>query len=133
VTGRPTKYTEDVLSLARDYLDGAYLEPCENENENEVIPSVAGLSAFIGISRSRVYEWAGQEDKAEFKDILESILAKQERILVNNGLKGTFNSAIAKLALGKHGYSDKSENTHQGPGGEPVQFNFIGVPTGAGR
>jgi hypothetical protein len=41
-------------------------------------------------------------------------LSTQERILVSKGLKGEFNSNIAKLALGKHGYTDKQDVTSDG-------------------
>jgi len=47
------------------------------------------------------------------------------------GLSGEFNSNIAKLALGKHGYHDKQDNTLSGPDGKPVtvaaiEFNPVG-------
>jgi hypothetical protein len=40
---------------------------------------------------------------------LDRILATQELKLMDGGLTGDFNSAIAKLALGKHGYSEKHD------------------------
>jgi hypothetical protein len=33
----------------------------------------------------------------------------QSKTLVNNGLNNTFNSAITKLVLGKHGYHEKMD------------------------
>jgi hypothetical protein len=39
--------------------------------------------------------------------------------LIAKGLSGDFNSAIAKLVLGKHGYHDRVEST--GADGGPIQ------------
>ena len=101
--GRPTKYTDETNDTARAYLDGGYMA------EGSVIPSVAGLALLLGVARNTIYDWASQEDKLEFSNILDDILSKQEILLINSGLTGDFNASIAKLALGKHGYSDKVE------------------------
>ena len=98
-TGRPTKYGDEILDSTRDYL----------ANYQTAIPSEAGLSLHLGISRSTVKKWRGEEGKEAFSAILEDILATQELKLMDGGLTGDFNSAIAKLALGKHGYSEKHD------------------------
>ena len=54
--------------------------------------------------------------------ILADIQARQQELLLNSGLTGEFNSTITKLVLGKHGYSEKSENTQVGP----VQVIIVG-------
>jgi hypothetical protein len=97
---RPTKYTPELLKLAKSYLT-------EWEAEGDMIPSVEGLSAFINIARSTLYVWA--EEKPLFSDILQQINEKQSRTLINKGLSGDFNSNITKLVLGKHGYSEKQD------------------------
>src|SRR3990167_951809 len=99
---RPTIYSEDILEKTRDYS-------VNFSNYGDVIPSVAGLAVHLKISRPTIYDWASQEDKQEFSYILDDILSDQERVLMNKGLTGEFNSNIVKLALGKHGYSDKTE------------------------
>lgn len=100
VTGRPTKYTDELIKKAKAYItDYAIYE--------DVIPSIAGLSSMLEISRSTLYKW--EEEKQEFSDILRGIKAEQEKILLNKGLSGDFNSAITKLVLGKHGYHDKQD------------------------
>lgn len=101
--GRPSKYSEEVLTLSQEYVDGDYKE------DDQVIPTVAGLAIHIGVSRETVYDWAKQEDKAKFSDIVGDLMAKQEVKLLNSGLKGEFNPNIAKLALTKHGYVDKQD------------------------
>lgn len=106
MAGRPTDYNENILQAAKEYVDYQY----SGEGEEDVIPSIAGLALYLGVARSTIYDWASQEEKKEFSDTLERLLAKQENILINKGLKGQINSNITKLALANHhGYADKSE------------------------
>lgn len=135
--GRPSDYSEDVLKKAKQYLADCQDEDVQvvkqanvekgyemYENRLKVnLPSIAGLAIVLGIWRSTIYKWADKHPA--FKDILEAILAEQEKRLVENGLGGTYNSNIVKLALGKHGYSDKQELT--GKDGGPVQVQDIEV------
>lgn len=114
--GRPTKYNEEILEKTRDYIENY-------ADVGDMIPSIAGLSVVLGVSRETIYDWSKQEEKKAFSDILQKLLSTQERVLFNNGLNGTFNSNICKLALGKHGYSDKQELT--GADGERFSFNMI--------
>lgn len=100
--GRPTHYSDEICRQAREYL-GKYSEL------GHAVPSIAGLSTYLKRSRTLLHDWAADADKQEFKDILSEILAEQEQVTLSNGLKGDFNATIAKLLLGKHGYSDKAE------------------------
>lgn len=121
---RPTKYTKKLVSEAAGYLD-------EYESLGDAIPSIAGLSVHLKIARSTLHAWSKEKGKEAFSDILDAILSKQEQVLINKGLKNEFNSAIVKLALGKHGYSEKTEQEISGPGGKPIEtttsINFIPV------
>ena len=92
--GRPTKYNKSILDKSYDYLDNYF------DKYKDQIPSVEGLSEVIDIARSTIYEWADQEDKKEFSDILEKINEAQARVLINNGINGSVNSAITKLVHG---------------------------------
>ena len=103
--GRPTKYTPELLSRAREYLSGAW------QGTGSVIPSHQGLALYLEITKTCLYDWAKQEDKAEFSAILDNIMTVQHEVLINKGLTGDFNSNITKLALGKHGYTDKQDLT----------------------
>lgn len=104
MTGRPTEYNEEYLEKTKSYLKNY-------KKFHDAIPSVAGLAVALGVARSTIYYWSGQEDKRAFSDILENILSSQEKILINNGLTNVFNSNITKLVLGKHGYKEKSDIT----------------------
>lgn len=99
---RPTKYTPELLEKARNYL---------NVYET-AIPSIIGLASYLEIRTSTVYDWRTHEDKQEFSDILDRILQAQHEKLWDMGLRGEYNAALVKLALGKHGYSDKQEIDH---------------------
>lgn len=117
---RPTKYSEETLTLSESYL--------ENYKDNgDVIPSIEGLAEHLDVSRTCLYTWRDEEGKEPFSYILEKILAKQARVLINEGLKGEFNAAIAKLALGKHGYHDKVD-TDVTSKGKKISNNFIIQP-----
>lgn len=113
---RPTKYSQDMLDKARDYLE-------TYKDDGSVIPSIAGLALRLKIDRTTPYAWAEDPDKAEFSNILGAILAEQERLLLNNGLTGDFNSAIAKLVLGKHGYHDRVDNQITGKDGGAIKID----------
>ena len=100
--GRPTTFNSETLEKTKDYIENF----ADYGNE---MPSVAGLAVALKVGRRGIYDWEHNKENKEFSLILEELLAKQEMILMDRGLINEFNSSIAKLALGKHGYSDKSE------------------------
>ena len=108
--GRPSLYSPELLEKAREYVDN----PTDEFMEGDVIHTIVGLALHMGITRETVRVWAADPDKAEFSAIVDRLMAKQERQLVNGGLSSDFNASITKLALTKHNYADKveSDNTH---------------------
>jgi len=100
--GRPTKYNQDILSTALDYVTNY-------ESYDDVIPSIAGLSIALGVHRDTIHTWAKDEDKKDFSDIIKLLSASQERRLLNGSLSNNLNPMISKLVLSKHGYTDKVE------------------------
>jgi len=114
--GRPTKYSPEILAKAKEYLEGGYL------TGGKVIPSNVGLALHLRVTPQTLDNWAENPEHSEFLGILTDIQASQHELLINSGLTGDFNSAITKLVLGKHGYSEKSENTQVGP----VQVIIVG-------
>ena len=106
--GRPSLLDEEMLERAKHYMIEGY-----KEIEN-IVPSVAGLSCYLGVSKSTVYEWAKDTPenrlipiRVMFSDTLDAIQAKQEMLLINGGLSQSFSGTITKLMLANHGYSDK--------------------------
>lgn len=124
--GRPTKYCDEIVEKAQEYLDGGWAR------DESVIPSHVGLALYLDVHRSTVIDWADDKEKPEFSYICDKIMAKQHQILASKGLSGDFNSTITKLMLTKHSYSDKIENdnTHKGPNGEPLTVEIVTVKTG---
>lgn len=117
---RPTKYSPELLEKAEAYIDD--FASC-----GDVIPSIEGLAPYLNVSRTCIYTWRDQEDKKDFSYILDKILSKQAQLLINEGLKGEFNAAITKLALGKHGYHEKIDSDVTSKGKE-IKNNFIIQP-----
>ena len=117
--GRPTKCTPDLLEKTRDYIENY-------KDYGDLVPSVAGLSVEIGISRETAHKWKREaEIYPEFADMLIEMLSIQERKLLSGGLGGDMNSNITKLMLCKHGYSDKQETALTGANGGPVQIHEL--------
>ena len=114
---RPTKYNAQILEDAQYYLENY-------EELGDVIPTIAGLSLELKVHRDTIYDWASQDDKAAFSDIVKDISAAQERKLVNGGLSSTMNPMITKLMLSKHGYSDKQEIDHKSGDGSMTPKSY---------
>lgn len=106
---RPTDYSEEMLEKAKDYVENS-------TNYEHIVPTAAGLSLILGVSRKTLYNWG--DAHPEFLHMLEALQAKQEAELIQNGLTSIFNPVITKLMLAKHGYADKQEIT--GKDGEPL-------------
>lgn len=103
--GRPTLYDGGMLEKARQYIRH-FQDPGSSKMKTiEVIPSVAGLAIFLGVSKRVLYDW--RDAHLEFLHTLEELQDTQESIVLSNGLNGSFNAPISKLVLANHGYSDK--------------------------
>ena len=81
-------------------------------------------SAFVGVFLAALRE---EEGKEAFSEILERVLLLQRQELIDNGLTGDFNSAITKLVLGKHGFSDKVDSDVTTKG-QKIENNFTILP-----
>lgn len=104
--GRPTQYTKEMGEKAQQYLSDD--KTVNYESRGHAIPSIVGLCRILNVARSTLYLWAKDKDH-EFSDILENSNELQELVLINGSLKNELNPTIAKLALGKHGYSEKQD------------------------
>ena len=98
---RPTKWSEEIEEKATRYI-------IDYQIYGDMIPSIEGMAEHLELHRDTLYAWAKDKDKG-FSDILGRCMQVQAKTLVNNGLNNTFNSAITKLVLGKHGYHDKMD------------------------
>lgn len=84
------------------------------ERDGDDLPTIEGLGLRLRVSRDTIYRWAEEND--HFALMVELLMMKQSNQLQQRGVKGDYNSTIAKLLLTKHGYADKSEtdNKHTG-------------------
>lgn len=112
--GRPTEYNEAMLLKAQEYLSWANDTVDSNGTTQIRLPKAEGMALYIGIHRSTLYRWA--EEHPEFSDILERMNQIQADRVIDKAMSGQYNSQIAKLLLGKHGYSDKQEIDHTSAG-----------------
>ena len=109
--GRPTKYSQKLLRRTYEYLNNY-------SKLGHKIPTKAGLSLYLGVSKDAIHEWKSHKDKQAFGHAIQELESFQEQELVDKGLDSTFNSTITKLCLAtNHGYSDK-------PQGVDTQVNF---------
>lgn len=117
VCGREPEYTEDELvGWGNEYIE-ACIDSVVDGKQKVDLPKVAGLALYIrkasdgkySPSRTQMYE-LGRKFKG-FADILENVNLLQEDRLLNNGLSGAYQSPIAKLVLGKHGYKEQQDIT----------------------
>jgi len=117
---RPSKYNPEMQAKADDYAMNfmAYGDP---------VPTTAGLADALDLSRATMYNWG--DEYPEFLDTLERIERRQHKFLVAGGLTNEFNSAITKLMLHNHGYSDKSATDVTTQGDKVESIAWIGVPS----
>ena len=120
--GRPTKYNKEVLKKAQDYLD--------NYKDSMPVPTVVGLAKACEVATNTVYNWVKNGQACEkFLRIFTRVEQDQHEELIKHGLLGTFNPAITKMMLTKHGYSDRQEIDHQSSDGtmKPTTVTIVAV------
>lgn len=114
--GRPSEYSEEILVKCQEYFD------IERPTNDEVIPTIEGLSLYLNVARQTIYDWKNHPDKKDFLYIIEKIMAKQGQGLITHGLDGKFNATISKVILTKHGYREGIEQS--GPDGGPITIDI---------
>lgn len=123
--GRPTKYNEEMLIKANEYIESCvdeYEEFHKTRGEKSDsydrlvrvnLPTMPGLAMHLGVRKSTLYEWA--KIYPDFSDALEYLIEKQEQMLMKGGMSGDYNPVIAKLVLASnHGYREKTDVTTDG-------------------
>jgi hypothetical protein len=119
--GRPTKYKENFIDKAQEYID--LHQDITNEDKKLIvkIPTIEGFARFIEVTKPTLYDW--EEKHKDFSYALEHIRVEQKERLLNMGLSGDYNPTIAKLILSSnHGMKEKSDVTSDD---KPIQGNTI--------
>src|SRR5690242_12861907 len=139
MSGRPTKYSEDIITLTQGYIDS-----CADTEEQVIsgqsdkfttyktkitvnLPSIEGLALHLKIHRDTIHEWEKQHPA--FSDILNVLRSKQAVALINRSLSGDYNPLISRLLLTKHGYTEKQEIEHSGDGIKSFLIEAASKPT----
>lgn len=91
-----------------------YIVACQDSTKDGKtvvnIPSIQGLSYYLGVHRDTIYAWA--KEYGDFNEALDRLEAKQGNILINKGLSGEYNSTITRLMLSaNHNMREKSDLT----------------------
>ena len=121
--GIPTLYSEEMQERADEYVLNC-TDRIEDGKLKVNLPTVEGMSLELGVSRDTLYEWA--KHHSIFSDTLDKLKAKQQNVLISNGLANTYNSTIAKLILSaNHGMREKSDITSNDETVAPVLVQFI--------
>ena len=110
--GRPTDYSEEILTKTKEYIDNC--NDTDEDKEHNIkykvnLPTIEGLALYLNINKDTIYEW--RKEKPEFSEFIAKLLAKQAERLVNNGLSGDYSHVIAKVLLTKHGYREGIDQT----------------------
>ena len=96
--GRPTKYTPDMP----DRLE-AYVRNCPDE-----LPSKTGFATLVGVHENTIGNWG--KKYPEFLWALRRLHTLQHAQLINRGLEGSYDAALAKLMLcSNHGYGGRRD------------------------
>lgn len=109
--GRPTKYGPEMLRRAQVYIE-------TYKDAGDPVPTIVGLALACKVATNTVKNWVSNNHACdEFLTIFTRVEQEQHQELVKHGLLGTFNPAITKMMMTKHGYSDKQELSHSSPDG----------------
>jgi len=114
VFGRPTKYKPEYCNLK------PYLEHCKKEND---LPSKCGYAAFLSVAEKTIENWG--KANPDFLLSLGVLLTIEKQTLLNKGLRGEYNSTIAKLILSaNHGLREGTDITS---GGDKIQREPLSI------
>jgi hypothetical protein len=114
--GRPTKYKPEFCKKILKYFnikagDDVVLESGEKKWFPNSLPTLAGFACEIDVCRDTIHEWT--RNYPEFSDAIKRAKEHQERILVENGLRGGYAPSFAIFtAKNIVGWKDKSEVDH---------------------
>ncbi len=132
--GRPTKYKAEYVEKVDEYLltcvdkvEEFHKTRGEKSDSYDrilkvTLPSVVGLAIFLDVNKDTLYGWA--EKYPDFSVSLKKVVEAQEKVLLEKGASGEYNSTIAKLILSSnHGMAERKDVTS---GGEKIKgINYV--------
>ena len=129
--GRPTKYKPEYCEeLIEFFTRDLYTVDDEGKVRPNALPTLEAFSDLIGVDTDTLAEWGRVHP--EFSGAVKRAKAKQADMLANGGLRGVYKETMSIFLLkNNHGYTDKVEQTHQGPDGGDIKqavslnINFV--------
>ena len=119
------KYRPEMVDIANEYIDNY-----NSEEHGDTVPQFASLAMLLDINRDTLYDWARQPEKYPgISGVMRKLKARQERVLLNQGLIGGFKGDITRLILSKHGYCEKVQQEVTSPDGSmspPTRIEIVG-------
>ena len=116
--GAPTKYKSE---YATDEFLAKYIIHCRAKGE---LVSLCGFACYVKVCEDTLQEW--RKVHKEFSVPLNKLKQLSKQMLINKGLKGTYNSTIAKLVLSSnHGMVERKESILGGKDGKPILIKIV--------
>ena len=103
--GAPSKLTPATIKRGTMYYKKALDTPGS-------VPTLQGLSRAMGVSLTTTTTWRDKAENAAYLELILNIELLQHDRVLEGSLLGTYNPAIAKLILSRHGYGDRHEVDH---------------------
>ena len=124
-TGRPSKYSDEMINKVDEYLEQCVDKIDEfhktrgDKSDSYIptievnLPTIEGFSLFLGVCKKTIMNW--EKDYPDFLHATNKIRTLQHERLISGALSGNYNPLIAKLMLStNHGYSEKKKLEHSG-------------------
>lgn len=136
MAGRPSKYKPEYAEQMEEYFGVEAGYDVEVENSKGVmqsvrhaadLPTFAAFATKLGVHRETLLNWAGTGEEGkpkhpEFFDAYKRAADHQERILVQNALKGGYQPSFAIFtAKNVLKWRDKTDHEITGKDGGPLQ------------
>ena len=100
--GRPTKYNEEMVKKAYEYIELA-------GNNYEELPTLFKMAEYLKVDEDTVLAWGKKYD--EFIGAIKKVKKLQRDRLMGKGLDNTWNSPMAMFLLKcNHGFVDRVVN-----------------------
>ncbi|MFA6569800.1 MAG: terminase small subunit [Bacteroidota bacterium] len=110
--GRPTKYSNSVISRAKHYT--------ETRLKDGDFPTIEGLALELGVSARTLYGW--ETEHPEFFQTMDTLRDAQKHMLIRNALFNRYNARMAIFLLkASHGLSDAPPPIHA------TQNNYMNI------
>jgi hypothetical protein len=112
IWGRPTKYTKSMPRHVAEYT--------KKSLEVDKLPTIEGLAVELGIGTRTLYDW--ETEYSDFSQTMDALRDTQRRLLIENGLNGTYSAQFAMFLLRSiHGMVDRK------PDVQATQNNYSNI------